>query len=113
MCLNKKILVGLAVVVLGVAVVRPGFAIAALPFLILAVCPLSMIFMMRGMSGRTEGNAGAARSTSAGVAEPSHISTPANTSARDRTSDLDADRHALEGGSAPDDSAPRLTTDST
>ncbi|MBB5161719.1 DUF2933 domain-containing protein [Mycobacterium sp. AZCC_0083] len=52
MCLNKKALIGLGVIAIGLVVLRPGWAVAALPFLILAICPLSMIFMMRGMKGR-------------------------------------------------------------
>jgi hypothetical protein len=58
MCLNKKVLIGLGVVAVGLVVLRPGWALPALPFLILAVCPLSMIFMMRGMSGRNAEAAG-------------------------------------------------------
>jgi len=52
MCLNKKVLIGLGVIAIGLVVLRPGWALPALPFLILAICPLSMIFMMRGMKGR-------------------------------------------------------------
>jgi len=52
MCLNKKVLIGLGVLAVGLVVLQPGWALAALPFLILAICPLSMIFMMRGMRGR-------------------------------------------------------------
>lgn len=51
MCLNWKILAGLAVVGLIVLVAAPQFIWAALPILILAACPLSMLLMMRGMSG--------------------------------------------------------------
>jgi hypothetical protein len=52
MCLNWKVLAGLAVVGLIVLVVAPQFIGAALPLLLVAACPLSMLFMMRGMSGR-------------------------------------------------------------
>ncbi len=51
MCLNWKVIAGLAVVGLGTWAVAPGLAVAALPLLILAVCPLSMLLMMRGMQG--------------------------------------------------------------
>src|SRR2546428_7158602 len=51
MCLNWKVLAGLAVVGLIVLVVAPQFIWAALPILLVAACPLSMLFMMRGMSG--------------------------------------------------------------
>ncbi len=51
MCMNWKVLVGLGVVGLGVWAVAPNLIGAALPLLLLAVCPLSMILMMRGMGG--------------------------------------------------------------
>ncbi|MCY0955154.1 DUF2933 domain-containing protein [Streptomyces sp. H27-S2] len=66
MCLNKKVLVGLAAVGLGVAVLRPGWVAVALPLLVLALCPLSMVFMMRGMKGdRVKDRAGSACATGA------------------------------------------------
>ncbi len=49
MCLNWKVLAGLAVVGVGIWIVAPQFALAALPVLLIAACPLSMLFMMRGM----------------------------------------------------------------
>jgi hypothetical protein len=49
MCLNWKVIVGVAVVAVGIYLYAPGFALAALPFLVLAICPLSMIFMMGAM----------------------------------------------------------------
>jgi hypothetical protein len=58
MCLNKRVLIGLGVVAIGLVALQPGWAVAALPFVILAVCPLSMIFMMRGMNGRNAEAAG-------------------------------------------------------
>lgn len=51
MCLNWKVLAGLAVVGVGIYAVAPDLAVAALPFLVLAICPLSMLFMMKGMQG--------------------------------------------------------------
>jgi hypothetical protein len=50
-CLNWKVLAGLAVVGLGIWIVAPTLVGAALPLLLLAACPLSMLFMMRGMQG--------------------------------------------------------------
>jgi len=50
MCFNWKVLAGLAVVGLGVLAVSPRLALAVLPFLAVAACPLSVLFMMRGMS---------------------------------------------------------------
>lgn len=51
MCMNGKVVAGLAVVGLGVWVVAPNLIGAAAPLLLLAACPLSMVFMMRGMGG--------------------------------------------------------------
>ncbi|MGI9049514.1 MAG: DUF2933 domain-containing protein [Rubrobacteraceae bacterium] len=51
MCLNWKVLAGLAMLGIGIYAVAPELAAAALPFLLLAICPLSMVFMMKGMQG--------------------------------------------------------------
>ena len=59
MCLNWKVIAGVAVVAVGLFVYAPGFALAALPFLVLAICPLSMVFMM-GMMNGDKGESGAA-----------------------------------------------------
>ena len=53
MCLHWKVLAGLVVVGLIVLVIAPQFIWAALPILIVAACPLSMLFMMRGMQRGT------------------------------------------------------------
>lgn len=54
-CFNWKILAGLAVVGVGLYLVAPNQALGALPLLLLAVCPLSMmlmaLFMGKGMAG--------------------------------------------------------------
>ncbi|MHB8644474.1 MAG: DUF2933 domain-containing protein [Thermomicrobiales bacterium] len=51
MCLNWKVLAGLAIVGLGVWAVAPNLVGAAVPLLLIAACPLSMLLMMRGMGG--------------------------------------------------------------
>lgn len=51
MCFNRKVLIGLGVAALGVLVLAPGAVAWALPLLVFAACPLSMVFMMRAMSG--------------------------------------------------------------
>ena len=63
MCLNWKVLAGLAVVGLLVLVVAPQFIGVALPLLLVAACPLSMLFMMRGMSGNGNANQTASQTT--------------------------------------------------
>ena len=51
MCLNWKVLAGLGVVGLGIYLVAPELVAASLPILLLAACPLSMLFMMKAMQG--------------------------------------------------------------
>jgi hypothetical protein len=51
MCLNWKVVAGLAAAGLGIWAAAPNLLAAALPLLLLAVCPLSMLLMMRGMRG--------------------------------------------------------------
>ncbi len=54
MCLNWKVLAGLATVGAGVYVLAPQLMAEALPVLLLAACPLSMLLMMWSMQ-RTRG----------------------------------------------------------
>jgi hypothetical protein len=51
MCLNWKVLAGLAVVGVIVWVMAPRLVLAALPLLLVVACPLSMLVMMGGMRG--------------------------------------------------------------
>lgn len=50
MCLNRKVLIGSGVVVLGVLAFDRSLIWHTLPLLLFAICPLSMLLMMRGMS---------------------------------------------------------------
>ena len=82
MCLNRKVIVGLAVVAVGVLAVDPHVFTRVLPLLFFAICPLSMVLMMRGMSGNkssggmsgcssmSNGNGAQAGATSIPVADP-------------------------------------------
>lgn len=49
MCYDWRVLTALAVLGVGIFLVAPGIALAALPLLILAACPLSMMLMMKSM----------------------------------------------------------------
>jgi hypothetical protein len=49
MCLNWKVLSGLATVGIGVYALAPGLVAEVLPILLLAACPLSMLLMVVGM----------------------------------------------------------------
>lgn len=61
-CLNRNVVIGLAAVAVALVVAKPSWLLTALPLLILAACPLSMMIMMRHMSGqsgsRTSGDTG-------------------------------------------------------
>jgi hypothetical protein len=58
-CLNRKVIIGLAVVAVGVLVADPHIFTRVLPYLFFAICPLSMLLMMRAMSGnRASGGMG-------------------------------------------------------
>ncbi|MFL5802846.1 MAG: DUF2933 domain-containing protein [Roseiflexaceae bacterium] len=48
-CLNWRVIAGLAAVGVGIWVVAPNLVWAAVPVLVVLACPLSMLFMMRGM----------------------------------------------------------------
>ena len=50
-CFNPKVLGGLALTALAVFLFAPGASSAVLPLLVMAACPLSMVLMMRAMSG--------------------------------------------------------------
>jgi hypothetical protein len=49
MCLNWKVLASLAAVGVGVYLFAPGLLVEAVPILLLAVCPVSMLLMMWAM----------------------------------------------------------------
>jgi hypothetical protein len=91
MCLNWRVLGGLALVALVVLVAAPSLAVRALPLLLVAVCPLSMVAMMWAMRGNKAG-------PSVGAAEPTVPSVPESVSDPEPTlSDLHselADVHA-------------------
>ncbi|WP_051814680.1 DUF2933 domain-containing protein [Streptomyces iakyrus] len=70
MCLNKKAIIGLGAVAAAVLLVKPGWFLAALPLLVLALCPLSMIFMMRGMNSGGQGKTKAGSSCGTGTTTP-------------------------------------------
>jgi hypothetical protein len=69
-CLNRKVLIGLAVVAAAVFLVAPQAFGAALPVLILLACPLSMVFMMRGMAGQVAGADSPAETGATGATTP-------------------------------------------
>lgn len=48
-CFNWKVIAALAGLGIGLYAFAPGAAVAAVPALVLAACPLSMLLMMRAM----------------------------------------------------------------
>ncbi len=54
MCLNMKVIAALAAVGVGVLLLAPEAIGAALPLMLFAACPLSMMLMMRAMSGNRD-----------------------------------------------------------
>ena len=54
MCINKRVVAGLAAVALVVFALSPRLLGGLAPVLIMAACPRSMLLMMRGMSGRDQ-----------------------------------------------------------
>ncbi|MGH2376545.1 MAG: DUF2933 domain-containing protein [bacterium] len=70
-CLNWKVIGGLALVAVGLWVFAPSLVARALPLLLFAACPLSMLFMMRGMKGESQtGSQSGASCHTPGQAEP-------------------------------------------
>lgn len=57
MCFNKKVIGSLLALGVAVFVLAPSVFSAALPLLLVAACPLSMMLMMKSMKGM-EGTAG-------------------------------------------------------
>ena len=69
MCLNKKVIGGLAVAAVAIYLLAPNLFGAALPLLIFAACPLSMLLMMRMMSGSGKASCSTTASETGGDAE--------------------------------------------
>ena len=66
-CLNRKVIIGLAVVAVGVLAIDTHVFTRVLPYLFFAICPLSMLLMMRAMSGnKSSGGMGGCSSMSNG-----------------------------------------------
>lgn len=72
-CLNWKVIAGLAAVGVGIYLVAPELAGAALPYLVLAICPISMILMMLAMRGSRDGGQGASHETDAGLTREERV----------------------------------------
>ena len=60
MCINKRVVAGLAVVAVAVFVLSPRLLGTIGPVLIMAACPLSMLLLMSRMAGREQSSEEAA-----------------------------------------------------
>ena len=67
-CFDKRVWIGLGVVAVGLLVVDPRAGWGALPVLAVLACPVSMLFMMRGMRQGTGSATAAPGGESAGGA---------------------------------------------
>lgn len=85
MCVNWKVIAGLAVLGVGVWLWVPDLAAVALPLLLVAACPLAMLLMMRGMQD------GQRTSQPATAVQP----TPATMSRDDQLAELRAQHQAI------------------
>ena len=88
MCLDWRVLVTLAVTGILLWIAAPDFVVRALPLLLLAACPISMLFMMRGMQ---QGQAHHTR------ADPKGGPNPSGQDANTTVEELKARIKALEG----------------
>ncbi|MFB8128721.1 DUF2933 domain-containing protein [Streptomyces mirabilis] len=116
MCLNKKVLIGLGAVAAGMLIFKPSLFLAALPVLVLAICPLSMVFMMRGMnngqgqSGAPCGMGGKAKTGSTSTASEPELAEQIG-ALQAELRDLKAAKAQREGGAGDFSEAVRLTKD--
>lgn len=60
MCINKRAVVAVGLVALALLALAPRSLATFAPVLVMAVCPLSMVFMMRRMDARREAEASTA-----------------------------------------------------
>jgi len=67
MCLNPKVLAVLGVTAVAVFVFQPRLLSVALPVLVLALCPLSMLAMMWGMRQSSSSGTSASSSIAPGA----------------------------------------------
>ncbi len=95
-CINLRVVAAVGAVGLGVFLLAPRFALTALPFLLVAICPLSCIWMMRGMRGSDQ-----ASGTTSGSG-PDHL--------RQLEEEVAQLRHARAVGTPPHPGAARSET---
>lgn len=99
MCINKSVVAGVAGVGLLVWVLAPGALAAALPLLLIAICPLSMLVMMKMMSSDGQASPGQQAPTAPAQPDTAAAAPPATAlettpqTVADASTDLDARRN--------------------
>lgn len=99
-CLNPKVIGGLAAVGLALWLFAPGSGAAALPLLVLLICPLSMGAMMWGMTRRGGGSCGTTSPAAQTSATPADLEEQLRHAGEDRTIARARERLA-DGGHQP------------
>jgi hypothetical protein len=69
MCIDKRVVVGVAGVGLLLWVLAPEAVVTVLPFLLIAICPLSMLLMMKMMNADGQAASGPPASAALGHTE--------------------------------------------
>lgn len=106
MCLNWKVLAGLGMVAVGVGMYRPDLLGAALPILLLAACPLSMLWMMRAMN---HGDGAANRTPTPGISDdPAELRNRMNLLAAEQEQ-ISEQLARLGASPVPSDDTPEMT----
>lgn len=107
-CLNPKVIAGVVAVGFGVYVFAPGVFTAALPLLVLAICPLSMVLMMGMMTGGGSKEAGSDTAGSSSSGQPEEVDGSPVASLQARVAELErelgrdaAGRPEVAGSTAP------------
>ncbi len=55
LCIDWRAIAVLAIAAVGLLLWRPGLVLRMVPWMLVALCPLSMLFMMRSMGGMNDG----------------------------------------------------------
>lgn len=98
MCFNKKVVGGVAVTALAVFALAPNLFGVALPFLVMAACPLSMTLMMRRMGGQSSCGHEAAGRSALADSTPNATQAAELQALRDEIDRLRAERSVPAGG---------------
>ena len=96
MCFNWKVLLALGAVGVGIWAVAPSTLLKALPFLLLAACPLSMLFMARAMKRGMAGTHHDSPASDEGSPKPAQVDR------QKRLAELEAEKGTLERQIAAD-----------